>query len=588
MWACDFGWRLAMAQSDQQHLSYRFDDVVVDRDLLRVLKRDQVKTLEPRAFELLIYLIEHRDHVTEKQELFDQVWKESFVSDNALTQEIRSIRHAIGDAADSPRYIRTFQRHGYRFIADVIEERRAVVSTESVPSIAVLPFVNLSAAPENEYFCDGLAEELLNALTRVSDLRVVARTSAFSFKHQQLDVREIGRRLNAAAVLEGSVQRTGNRVRILTQLINTADGYHLWSERFDREMDDIFTIQDEIAGAIIDRLKIKLLPNEQNAVIRRYTDNVDAYQLYLKGRHFWNKRYAPGALEKALEYFHQAIRVDSRYALAYSGVADCYNLLGLFQFRSPHKTFPSAMAAAERALEIDDTISEAHTSLAYTKLLYAWDWPGAERECKQALELNPGYAWGHLWYAHYLSAMARFGEAVDEVKRAQSCDPLSLAINANVGLVLHWARKHDQAVEQLEKTIELDPNFGLAYLYLAYPLVAQERYDGALAAFRRSIELTGRMPIAIAGLGYLYARMGVRDKAENVLRDIEALLHERHLSSCSVYAGLGDRDNFFTYMNRAYEERNPMLAYLKIIPEWDAMRSDPRFDKLLRRMGLAR
>jgi len=579
-----------MAQPDQRRSSYRFDDVVVDSDLFRVLKRGRPKTLEPRAFELLIYLIEHRDRVVEKQELFDQVWKESFVSDNALTQEIKNIRHATGDVAGSPRYIRTVHKHGYRFIADVIEERKAAVSVESVSSIAVLPFANLSAAPENEYFCDGLAEELLNALIRVKNLRVVARTSAFSFKHQQLDVREIGRRLNAATVLEGSVQRTGNRVRILTQLINTADGYHLWSERFDREMDDIFAVQDEIAGAIIDKLKLKLLPGDRAAVIRRRTDNVEAFHLYLKGRYFWNRRFAPGALEKALDYFQQAIEVDPRYGLAYAGVADCCNLQGLFLFRAPDKAFPSATAAAEKALEIDDTLAEAHASLAYAKLIYAWDWPGAEREFKQALKLSPDYPYSHLWYAQYLCAMARFDEAIAEAKRARESDPISLGINANVGLVLYWAREYKEAAGQLEMTLELDPDFGLAYVYLAFVLIQQGRHDEAIAAIQKSMEHMGFMPFAISKLGFAYGLQGNRAKARKVLREATARFQERGFQwteLAGIHAGLGDRDRFFQCLYRAFEERSPVLPWLKIYPEYDSMRLDPRYDELLRRLDLS-
>ena len=579
-----------MAQFDQQHLSYRFDDVVVDRDFFHVLKGGQVRALMPRAFELLIYLIEHRTRIVEKQELFDQVWKESFVSDNALTQEIKNIRHAIGDAANNPRYIRTFQKHGYRFIADVIEERKAAVSAESVHSIAVLPFTNLSAAPENEYFCDGLAEELLNALTRVSDLRVVARTSAFSLKHQQLDVREIGRRLNAAVVLEGSVQRTGNRVRILTQLINTADGYHLWSERFDREMDNIFAIQDEIVGAIIDKLRIQLLPDEKTAVIKRYTDSVEAFHLYLRGRHFWNRRFAPAVLEKAIECFQQAIATDSRYAPAYSGLADCYNLWGIFQFCAPHETFPRAAAAAERALEIDNSLGEAHAALAYNRFLYAWDWIGAELEFREALQLSPGYPSSHVWYAQYLCAMARFDEAIKEVRLAQSLDQISLTINANAGLLLHWAREYRQAVEQLEKTVELDPNFGLTYYYLAHPLIKEGRYDDAVAAIQKSIEYTGGMPLAISHLGYAYGCRGDRTKAKKVLREAEANFRQRGFPPVifsEIHAALGDREKFFDCLNRGYEERNPLLAWVKVFPEYDSMRSDPRYDELLRRMSLA-
>jgi TolB-like protein/Tfp pilus assembly protein PilF len=579
-----------MPQLDQSHQSYRFDDVVVDRNRFCVLKKDQPRTLEPRAFDLLIYLIEHRDRVVEKQELFDQIWKESFVTDDALAQEIKNIRHALGDPADAPHYIATVRKRGYRFVADVIQEHKAAVSADSMFSIAVLPFANLSASPENEYFCDGLAEQLLNALTRVSNLRVVARTSAFSFKHQQLDVREIGRRLNAATVLEGSVQRTGSRVRILTQLINAADGYHLWSERFDREMGDIFAVQDEIAGAIIDMLKVNLLPSEKSVVVKRYTSSVDAYHLYLKGRHFWNRRFAPGAPEKALEYFQQAVAVDPLYGLAYSGVADCYNLQGLFQFRAPHKTFPSAMAAAEKALEIDNTLAEAHTSLAYAKMLYAWDWAGAEREFKEALALNPGYGLSHLWYAQYLCAMARFDEAVTEVTRAQDSDPLSLSINANVGLVLYWAREYQQAVEQLEKTLELDPNFGLAYVYLAFALIQQGRYDQAIAAIQKSMEHTGYMPLAISKLGFAHSLRGDRAKAQKVLREAEAQFHELGFPStvlAEIHGGLGDHEKFFECLSRAYEERSPLLPWLRIYPEYDTMRSDPRYDELLRRLDLA-
>jgi len=582
--------KTAMPQLDQPHLSYRFDDVVVDRDLFRVFKGDQPRTLEPRAFDLLMYLIRHRDRVVEKQELFDQVWKESFVTDDALAQEIKNIRHAIGDAADTPRYIRTVRKRGYRFIGDVIEEHKPAVSTDSRPSIAVLPFANLSASPENEYFCDGLAEELLNALTRIRDLRVVARTSAFSFKHKQLDVREIARRLNAATVLEGSVQRKGNQLRILTQLISAADGCHLWSERFDREMDDIFAIQDEIAAAIIEKLKITSLPGEKSTVVKRYTDSVDAYHLYLKGRHFWNRRFAPGAPDKAVEHFQQAIALDPQYGLAYSGLADFYNLQGLFQLRAPRETFPHARAAAEKALEIDDTIAEAYASRAFTKMLYEWDWAGSERDFRTALELNPGYGPAHLWYAQYLSAMARFDEAIAEVKRAQDSDPLSLSINANVGLVHYWAREYKHAVEELQRTLELDPNFGLAYVYLAFALIQQGRYDEAITAIRKSMEYTGYMPLAISKLGFAYSLKGERVKAQDVLREAEAHFQELGFPTtvlAEIHGGLGDHDKFFECLNRAYDDRSPLLPWLKIYPEYDPMRSDPRYDELLCRVGLA-
>jgi TolB-like protein/Tfp pilus assembly protein PilF len=576
-----------MALSEKQCLSYRFDDVVVERDLFRLLKRDQATTLEPRAFDLLIYLIEHRGRVVEKQELFDQVWKESFVTDNALTQEIKNIRRAIGDPADNPHYIKTFPKHGYCFIADVVEEREPAAT--SAPCIAVLPFVNLSGTPENDYFCDGLAEELLNSLTRVKDLRVIARTSAFSLRHQQLDVREIGRRLNATTVLEGSVQKTGNHLRVFTQLIGTADGCHIWSERFDRQMDDVFAIQDEITEAIISKLKVKLLADEKMALVKRHTESVDAYHLYLKGRYFWNKRFEPGTMQNAIGQFQKAIEIDPHYALAYSGLADCYNLLGIFQFRAPGDVFPKARETSERALKLDDTLAEAHASLAYTRMLYEWDWQGAEREFKKALAINPNYAPAHLWYAQYLCAMERFDEAIAEVRRAQGLDPISLAINANVGLVLCWARKYKQAREQLERTLELDPHFGLTHYYLAKVLLAEGTYEEAIAEFQETLEKTGGMPLAMIKLGYAYGRSGKKGEAKKMLQEVEAHFKQRGLPSSLlawIHLGLGDLEKTFQCLNRACDEHSPLLPWLKIYPDFDIVQRDPRFQELLRRLNL--
>ena len=578
-----------MGIPNQQSLpAYYFDDVLVQPGNFRVVKSGETKTLEPRAFDLLIYLIEHRGRVIEKQELFEHVWKELFVTDNALSQEIKNIRHAIGDKADLPRYIETVPKHGYRFIAEVAEQRNA--NATSAPSIAVLPFANLSIDQENEYFCDGLTEELINALTKVKNLRVVARTSAFSLRHQELDVIEIGQRLNVKTLLEGSVQKAGNRLRILTQLIDATDGYHLWSERFDRQMDDVFAIQDEIALAIVDKLKIKLFADEKMALVKRYTENLDAYHLYLKGRYFWNKRFVPAAMQQAIKYFQQAIKTDPSYALAYTGLADCHNLLGLWQFRAPNDVFPVARAAAYKALELDDKLGEAHTSLAFMKMLYEWDWPAAEREFKEAIELNPSYAPSHLWYAHYLSAMTRFDEAIAEVHQAQDLDPLSLSINANVGLVLYWAREYVRAVEQLEKTIELDPNFGLSYFYLGFPLVEEHRYEEAVAAFQKAVETTGGMPLAVIDLGWAYGRAGEKAKAKKVLHEVEARFNTQYIPASALawtYLGLSERDKVFECLNGAYKERNPVLTWLNIYPEFETLRSDPRLQDLLRRMRLA-
>jgi TolB-like protein/Tfp pilus assembly protein PilF len=474
---------------------------------------------------VLVALLERPHELVTREELQQRLWPDgvSVDFDNNLNSAVSRLRDALRDGARKPKFIETVHHHGYRFVADVVGDRKE--AEDSAPSIAVLPFTNLSAAPESEYFCDGLAEELLNALMRVSDLRVVARTSAFSLKHQQLDVQEIGRRLNAAVVLEGSVQRTGNRVRILTQLINTADGYHLWSERFDREMDDIFAIQDEIAEAILSKLRVRLA-DIKTPLVKRHTENVEAYTLYLKGRYYWNKRFVPGSMQSALDNFHKVISIDPHYALAYSGLADCYNLVGIFQFRAAHEVFPKAKEYAEKAVSLDDELAEAHASLAYTCMLYDWDWQRSEHEFKKALIINPSYAQAHLWYAQYLAAMTRFDEAIAEGKRAQGIDPTNLSINANVALVLYWAHENKRSIEQLEQTLALDPDFGLTSFYLGNLLTVEGRYAEGIAVLEKAVEKTGGMPLLMAHLGLAYGRSGERAKANKLLRELEVGLWE--------------------------------------------------------------
>ena len=338
-----------------------------------VRKNGQPRTIEPRAFEVLIYLIEHRERVVEKEELFEQVWKQTFVTDSALAQEIKNIRHALVDDAAAPRYIETVRKHGYRFIAEVQEvapvdagPSRQIEETVQPAAIGVLPFINMSGDPDNEYFCDGLSEELINRLMKLKGLRVVAHTSSFSFKSKDVDVREIGQKLNAGLILEGSVRRVGDRLRVSLQLINAADGYHVWSEAYDHDWGDLFAIQDEISLAVVDKLKIKLFPDDRKALVKRYTENLQAYHLYLKGRYFWSKRCISGALQKAIEYFQQAIQVDPRYALAYTGLADAYSVLGAYTLKVPKEIFPLAKAMVEKAIE---TALRAHPGTPHTALV---------------------------------------------------------------------------------------------------------------------------------------------------------------------------------------------------------------------------
>ncbi len=463
----------------------------------------------------------------------------------------------------------------------------------SSPSIAVLPFKNLSADREQDYFCDGVAEEIINALTQVEGLHVVARTSAFSFRGKDADIREIGRKLNVGTLLEGSVRKAGDRVRITAQLVNVADGYHLWSERYDRDIgalccpEDIFAIQDEISLAIVGKLKVKLLEGEKTRLVKRHTDDLDAYNLYLKGRYFWNRR-TEQSLKKSVEYFDQAIEKDPAYALAYAGLADSYVTLQDYTSVSPKVTLPKAKEAAHKALEIDSTLAEAHNSLAQV-MFREWDWEGAEREHKRAIELNPNYATAHHWYALVLAYAARFDEAIAEMKRARELDPLSLIINRNLGLVLYFARRYDKAVEQLQKTLEMDPSFSLAHAGLGQAYLQKSMYQEALRELQRESDIrAGSDTVVETWKGIAYVKAGKKSEAKRVLDDLLKRAKQVYVSPvlfAGLYFAMGENDLAFKSLDLAYNQRDSRLLELKVLPEFDSMRSEPRFKALLKKVG---
>jgi serine/threonine protein kinase/Tfp pilus assembly protein PilF len=466
---------------------------------------------------------------------------------------------------------------------------QALVSGEQVPSIAVLPFVNMSAEPENEYFCDGLAEELINALTKIDRLRVPARTSAFSFKGKAIDVREIGQKLNVNNVLEGSVRKAGNRLRITAQLINVEDGYHLWSERYDREMEDVFAIQDEITLAIVDKLKLKLLREEKAALLDRYRENLEAYNLYLKGRYYWSRR--PLEIRKAVECFEEAIEKDPDYALAYAGLADCYNHLGSWEngTLAALEAMPKAKAAANKALELDDTLVEAHTSLAYSVMHYDWDWRAAESRYQLAFDINPNYANAHHWYSHYLTATGRTEESLAESKRYLELDPLDLLANGHLAWHYLFARQYDEAIEQCWKTNELYPNSFWPSFFFALAYEQKGVIEKASVEFERAIKMSGNITFARAGLGHLFAISDRKSEARRVVRELKHLANERYVPSYDlavIHAGLDEKDQAFDCLEKAYQEHSSWMAYLKTEPRLDPLRSDPRFTDLMRRIRL--
>lgn len=485
----------------------------------------------------------------------------------------------------------------YIGISDFMKGLREVASQTSSPSIgerkspsiAVLPFVNMSADPEQEYFCDGLSEELINGLTQIEDLKVIARTSAFSFKGEKADIQEIGRRLKVRTVLEGSVRKSGNRLRITAQLVDATHGHHIWSERYDRELDDIFAIQDEITEAIIARLKPRLLGEEKARPVRqRQTVDVEVYNLYLRGRHFWNRRSEEG-IHRAIECFTEAIEMAPNYAPAYSGLADSHIVSAVYAFLSPREAYPKARVAALRALEIDDSLAEAHASLGGIHTLFDWDWENAEDRFKRAIALNPGYATGRQYYALLLAIVGRSDEAIAEIERALELDPFSLGINVVNGWVLTIAGQYDRAIEAMKKTIELDPSFAATHLTLGNAYFNKGMYEEALAVVEKAEKLRDSRARFLTGI--TYAATGRTDEARRILAELLELREKQYIPIgylALVYLALGEIDQCFVWLNNAYEERDMSFLLITCSRRADlfGLRSDPRFIELLKKMNL--
>ena len=457
------------------------------------------------------------------------------------------------------------------------------------PSIAVMPFLNLSADPDNDYFCDGLAEELLTSLTKIKNLFVVARTSAFSFKGKGLDAREIGQRLNVDTILEGSVQQSGERLRVSVQLIDADTGFQIWSERFDRRMHDLFALQDEITLAIIQQLKIELLEKEKRALLDRHQGSLEAYNLYLKGRFLWAQR--PHGIPKAIEYFQEAIEQDPKSALARAGLADCYVTLGSWENGTlpPLLAMAKAKKAATKALELDPRLAEAHASLAYRTTHHDWDWPTAEAQFRRAIELNPNYAVAHHWYSHFLTALGRTEESLSASQRCLELDPLDLVINYHMAWHYHRAKQYAEAVEHCGRAGQLHPSsFWLPFfLGLAYQQLGQ--VAAATTEFEKSIAMSGNVTFTMAGLGHLYGSTGRQAEARVIYQELRSRAAQTYVPAFDLALlciGLDWKDEAFEWLDKACEERSSWMSYLRVEARLDTLRSDPRFDELLRRVRL--
>ncbi|HXF41208.1 MAG TPA: winged helix-turn-helix domain-containing protein [Blastocatellia bacterium] len=606
--------------------------------------------VQGQPVQILAMLLEQPGELVTREELRNKLWPgDTFVDfEHSLNAAVKRLRQALHDSAENPRFVETLARRGYRFIAEVaavegsrvsipepapgnvlteddrlqpeVAEKTAIVNHQrrplawkilglallvmsafvvvwilrswSVPSpairsLAVLPLESLSSDQSQEYFADGMTDELITDLGQISALRVISRTSIMQYKGVRKPLPQIARELNVDAVIEGTVLRSGDQVRITAQLIRASDDRHLWSHSYEGELRDALGLQNKVASAIVAEIQINLNPKEQIALTNEKAVNPEAYEAYLKGRYFWNKRTADG-LRKGIDYFNQAIEKDSTYGRAYTGLADSYALLGDWEYggMAPKEAFPKAEAAAKKALQLDDTLSEAHTSLAFCLDLYDWNWNSAEAEFKRAIELNPGYATAHHWYSWHLAVLGRKDEAIAEMRRAANLDPLSLIISADLAEVLLVGRQNEQSIQQSLSTIALDPAFAVAHYQLGQAYVQNQMYSDAMVEFQKAISLSGANTTFSSNLAYVYALAGRKGEAVKILND--QLNREHGVSNSAqialIYVGLGKNDQAMTWLERAYEEQfNPSILAR---PTFDPLRSDKRFQDLMHRIGL--
>jgi len=621
------------------HGRLRFGIFEADLQTGELRKRGARVRIQGQPFQVLTVLLTRPGELVTREELQRTVWAaDTFVDfDHGLNKSINKIREALGDSAESPRFVETVARRGYRFIADVAvvdlesaaPDAEIVVDTPNAStqqsahratiaagvalalasaigvgwlvqsrarpatlhSLAVLPLENLSGDASQEYFADGMTEQLIASLGQISALRVISRTSVMGYKGARKPLPQIAHELNVDAVIEGSIARSGGRVRITAQLIDAAADKHLWAKSYDGDLRDALALQSRVAREIADEIRVTVRPTEL-AALRRNAGavNSDAYEAYLKGRYFWNKRTADG-LTRAREYFDEAIARAPDYAPAYSGLADTYALLGDWQYgvMTSKEALPAAKAAAVKALALDNSLGEAHTSLGFVLSGFDWDWPSAEKEFRQAIDLTPGYATAHHWYAWHLSLMGRHAEAIAEMNKARALDPLSLIINADLAEVLLLAHSYDESVRQSRKTIDIDPAFALAHNQLAEAYLQQHLREQAIAEFQKAVQLSDGSAICTANLARAYAASDRRSEAEQLLAGLKQRANAVYSNAAEiamVYAALGDHTQAMAWLQKGFDDRfNPGVL---LRPGFDSLRDDARFRTLVSTVGLPR
>ncbi len=539
--------------------------------------------------DLLILLVERHRQIVWRADIAKRLWDPGVFVDieMGVNTAIRKVRQALRDSRESPAFIETISGKGYRFIAPV-DAAPLGRHQEAIESVAVLPFANDSADPDGEYLSDGITETLINNLSQIWNLRVVARSTVFRYKGKDIDPQKAGNDLHVRAVVSGRLLQRGNTLIVRAELMNVATGGQLWGGQYNRKPEDVFALQDDLSREISEKLRLQLTGEERQRLTKRYTEDSEAYRLYLKGRYHWNKR-SPEGLQKAVEYFQQALDKDPAYSLAYAGLADTYAYLSFFNVVAPREAMPKAKTAAVKGLEIDKALAEAHVSLGYISFTYDGDWPAAGKHFEQALALNPAYTRGHTFYPFFLSSIGRSEEALEVAKGALDLDPASPAVSHSLAVQLYLARKFDRAIEQAHDTLEMDANFAISYAVLGEVYLSKGMYREGLSELEKYSALSRSGAASLALLGYSHARLGERKESLQVIEALKAASKQSFVPAlfvALVYAGLEDKDQAFTWLEKAYEERFNRLAYLKVEALWDPLRSDPRFADLLRRVGI--
>jgi len=544
--------------------------------------------LQQKPFALLAVLLEKAGEVVSREELRQRLWPEDTFGDfdHSMSIAVHKVRLALHDTADNPRFIETLSGRGYRFIAPV----RRLGETEGATAagktmIAVLPFASLDPDPKNEYFVDGLTDEMISSLaaTNPHRLGVIARTSAMRYKQTEKALTQIAQELRVQYVLEGSVRRTGNKVRISASLIQANDQTQVWASTYDRAMKDVLTLQAEVAAQIAAAMAVELIPENKKRMERPATGSLEAYELYMKGRYQWNLRTEAG-FKQALQCFYQAAEKDPAYALAHAGVADCYAVFGFYGFLPPREAYEKAKASALRALQLDDELPEAHSTLAFATLQYDWDWPAAEQSHRRAIVLNANYSPAHHWYGIDLMQMGKFHEALTELRQAETLDPFSLAVQAQIGWLFYFSRDFGRAVEQLERTVAAEPAFALARYFLGMAYTQSHNHAAAVRELKEAVEQTESHPACMAALVAALRAGGKRAEAAKALLRLERLSSERHVSPyyrAFALAGPGQAEEVVPWLEQAFLEKSGWMLYLKIEPAFDAVRSHARIRELL-------